>query len=115
MTTPTEYSGPTMSVAGLRVPTALVPEIVASMRALYPTVTANLDDDPAVRAVLKHWVTVTLSTYQAQKASAPATEQIAAMQEEARRAGEEAMARAQQAAALITEAPETDADATFIL
>ncbi|WP_394620959.1 hypothetical protein JNUCC0626_18250 [Lentzea sp. JNUCC 0626] len=95
---------PVVPVAGLRVPASLVPQIIAAMRHLYPTVTADLDDDAAVRAVLRHWVTVTLTTFAAQRVSAPVADRVAAIREEARVAELAAREAAEAAAGLITEA-----------
>ncbi|MBP2323344.1 hypothetical protein JOF56_003729 [Kibdelosporangium banguiense] len=74
------------------------------MRGLYPTATADLDDEAAVRAVLKHWVTTTLATFEAQRVAAPMAEQVAALQADAQQKEQAAREQAERAAGLITEA-----------
>ncbi|MDT8915769.1 hypothetical protein [Amycolatopsis sp. PS_44_ISF1] len=101
-------------VAGLLVPAVLVPRIIAAMRGTYPTITADLDDDAAVRAVLKHWVTTTLMTFEAQQVTAPVVDQLAALQEEARVREAEARQKAEAAAGLITDAAPPSADVPAI-
>jgi hypothetical protein len=96
-----------VAVAGLRVPAPLVPRILAAMRGTYPTVTEGLDDDAAVRAVLKHWVTTTLAAWEEGQIITPLSEQLAqirAAHAQAERQAAEVRARAEAAAATITEA-----------
>lgn len=95
---------PTVSVAGLKVPAPLVPRIVASMRGVYPSVTGTLDDDAAVRAVLKFWVTSTLANWESQQWTAPTEEQVAAIQAEATAKAQQASKKAEEDAASIIEA-----------
>jgi hypothetical protein len=106
--------GAAVPVAGLLVPAVLVPRILAAMRGTYPTVTADLDDDAAVRAVLKHWVTATLSAFEAQQVAAPVVDQLAALQEEARIREAAARQEAEAAAGLITDAAPSSADVSII-
>lgn len=97
---------PYVQVAGLLVPAPLVPRIVASFRGVYPAITAGItDDDAAVRAVLKYWVTSTLSTYEGSVAGSGVDEAIDAAREEYRLRAEQARAQAEADAGTITEAP----------
>ena len=99
---------PPVSVAGLQVPAELVPRIIAALRGVYPTVTEGLDDDAAVRAVLKYWVTVTLSSWEAQQVTAQATEAIVVAQQDLETANERSRLAREQAEAdaqAIQEAP----------
>lgn len=57
-------------IAGLVVPAALAPRIIAALRDAYPEVTADKDDDAAVRASLIEWVTSTLVAAEGKKADA---------------------------------------------
>lgn len=96
----------TVPVAGLLVPAALVPRIMAAMRGLYPEVTNGIaDNDAMVRAVLKHWVTVTLSQWESEQAKAPVVDALQQVTAEYETASEDARAKAVSDAALIMENP----------
>lgn len=69
MTDPTTL--PNVSIAGLSIPAALAAQIITALRDTYPTLTAGLIDDDAVRAVLMQWISGTLADYQARQALAP--------------------------------------------
>ena len=97
---------PTVSVAGLLVPAPLVPRIVASMRGLYPSVTADLDDEAAVRATLKYWVTTTLSSWEARQVVGDTQQQMDNLQEQAKNRSAVALQKAMEDAASIVEAVE---------
>lgn len=92
-----------VEVAGLRIPGPLALRIVEAMRGLYPTVTGELDGPAAVRAVLKYWVTSTLSTYEAQHAAGQVSDQISEIQQAAVKKGQAAMEKAKSDAAQIVE------------
>lgn len=92
-----------VGVAGLKLPPALAVQVVEAMRALYPSVTGTLNDVQAVRAVLKYWVTVTLSTYAAQKATDTVVEQVVQLQAQAEEASKKARTKAEKAAELIVD------------
>lgn len=96
---------PPVAVAGLLVPAPLVPRIIASLRGTYPQLTADLDDDAAVRAVLKFWVTSTLASYEAARAEAPVSGAVEATRAEYAERAEAARQKALQDAAQIIEAP----------
>lgn len=87
---------PYVSVAGLRVPATLVPRIVAAFRGTYPDVTADHDEEEAVRQVLKYLVEVIVTTHESKAASTPvmaaADEMVAEAQERGRKAREAALA-----------------------
>lgn len=100
MTMPTH-----IPVAGLLVPTPLVPRIIAAIRGMYPTVTADLDDDAAVRAWLKYIVGSTLSTWEGATAQAPVVDAIEEIRADYAQRGEEARQQALAAAELIKENP----------
>lgn len=87
------------------VPAALVPRIVAAFRGTYPGVTEGLEDDPAVRAVLKYWVVSTLTAYEGQQAEAALPAAIEALRQEHAELGRLARAKATADAAEIVEAP----------
>lgn len=93
-------------VAGLLVPDVLVPRIVAAMRGTYPTITAGLDDDASVRAVLRHWVTTTLAAYEGAVAGSGVDTAVEATREEYRLKAEQAREKAEADAGTITEAAE---------
>lgn len=91
-------------VAGLLVPATLVPRIVAAMRGLYPSVTEGItDDDAAVRAVLKHWVTTTLSTFETAAVAISTADQIEALKAQAEEEARLAREKAEADAGTITE------------
>lgn len=103
MTMPTH-----VPVAGLLVPTPLVPRIIAAFRATYPTITEGLDDDPAVRAVLKYLVTQILAQYEATLPAVEAKEQIQEIESQVVAAQEEARLKAQNDADKIVENPQNN-------
>lgn len=90
-----------VSVAGLRVPVTLVPRVIASFRGMYPALTEGLDDDTAVRAVLKEWVTSTLTVWEGMQALGTASEAVETLQTEAADRAAEAQESARAAADLI--------------
>ncbi len=104
---------PYVPVAGLRVPATLVPRIIASMRGIYPNLTVGLDDEAAVRAVLRYWVTSTLATYEGQQSDEETLAAIEAIQaqadEKARLAREKAI---RDAAAIVDAASATTTPTT---
>lgn len=61
---------PDVAVAGLRVPADLAIRIITALRAVYPSVAADRDDEGVVRAVLLHWITTTLAQYEGSKIEA---------------------------------------------
>lgn len=91
---------PPVPVAGLLVPAALVPRIIAALRATYPDLTMGLEPEAAVRAVLKHWVTITLAAHEAAAAEAPVQQVVEQVQGEykikANQAREKALTDANQ-------------------
>lgn len=99
MTTPPPY----VPIAGLLVPTPLVPRIIAAVRGLYPTVTEGLEDDAAVRAWLKHIVGVTLANFEAMSAQAPVAEAVEVVRADYAERAEQAREQALTAAASIQE------------
>lgn len=99
-TTPTH-----VPVAGMLVPVQLVPSIVAAMRGTYPLITDGLDDEAAVRAVLRWWVKSTLTEYEARKAESGVDDAVAETRQVYREKAQEARTRAEAAADLITDAP----------
>lgn len=100
MTQPTH-----VPVAGLLVPIQLVPRIVAAFRATYPTLTEGLEDDPAVRAVLKHFVTSILAQHEATLPVIEAREQIEEIESTVAERQEQARLKAHADAAKISENP----------
>lgn len=94
-----------LPIAGLLVPTPLVPRIIAAIRDQYPTVTAGLNDDAAVRAWLKHIVSVTLATHEGIAAQAPVTGALDEVRADYATRAEEAHQAALSAAAAIKENP----------
>lgn len=66
----------------MKVPLALVPRIIEALRKTYPTLTDGLDNDAAVRAVVRYWVVTTLTNYETQKAAAPIAQRVTETQEE---------------------------------
>lgn len=100
MTAPTH-----VPVAGLLVPIALVPRIVKAFRETYPTVTEGLEDDPAVRAVLKYLVTQILTQYEATLPASEAREQIKEIESGVAEKQEQARLKALADASKISENP----------
>lgn len=96
---------PPVSVAGLQVPAPLVPRIITALRATYPQLTAELDDDASVRAVLKYWVTVTLANHEAAQALAPADDAAQAVLSDYRQKADDAHTKAVQDATAIVDNP----------
>lgn len=103
MTAPMPY----VAVAGMRVPAVLVPRIVAAMRGTYPGVTADLDDDAAVRAVLRWWVKSTLTNWEARQAEAPVDDALAETRQTYRNLADAARQQAEADASTITDQPPT--------
>lgn len=100
MTTPTH-----VPVAGLLVPIQLVPRIIQSFRGTYPALTGDLDDEAAVRAVLKHWVTSTLASYESTLVTQETTESVDALLAEVEEKSQVARERAIRDAGYISESP----------
>lgn len=101
-----------VSVAGLRVPATLVPRIVRAFRRRYPDLTADKDDDTAVRAVLRFWVTDTLAWAEADAVMTEAEPAAQQLLQDYRAQAEKARQAALAAAGRITEAappPEDEA------
>lgn len=65
------------------VPAALVPRVVAAMRATYPSLTAGLTDAEAGRAVIRHLVRSVVAAYEAEQARASAASQVDSAESEA--------------------------------
>lgn len=102
MTSPTPA---TVKVAGLLIPAALAPRIIAALRWTYPEATQGRDDEAAVRASLIEWITATLLTYegfQTDLKRSEAHQKVDATFAEVTKAAKQA---AKEAAATITEDP----------
>jgi len=106
---------PYVPVAGLRVPATLVPRIIAAFRGIYPTVTDGLDDEAAVRAVLLHWVSTTLTTYESREVSKPVQAAADDLVAEAEMKGRKARDAAALAASMIVSAPTEPADSDLAI
>lgn len=89
-------------------PTPLVPRIITAFRATYPTITEGLQDDPAVRAVLKYLVTQILSQYEATLPAVEAREQIQEIESQIVSAQEAARLKALTDAGTIVENPQNN-------
>lgn len=61
---------PIEEVAGLQIPSDLAAQIIAAFREVYPTITADKDDDAAVRATLVWFITSTMEMSANRKAQA---------------------------------------------
>lgn len=94
-----------VSVAGLRIPAPLAVRIIAAIRSTYPSVVADRDDEGAVRAVLIHWITTTLSAYEGQQADLSAEETVARLRAEAAEKAAKAREKAVADAKYIQETP----------
>lgn len=99
MTAPMPYR----DVMGMRIPLPLVARIIAALRAEYPDVVEGKDNDAAVRAVVRYWVTTTLVNYEARTAAAAARETAAQATAAVETAAAEAFQKAKDDAQLITE------------
>lgn len=98
-------------VAGLRVPLAMVPSIVAALREAYPQAVDGIpDDDPetAVRAVLREFVASTLSVWAARQVANAAEDQIQAIRAQAEVQANQAYEQARAAARAIEKTPPLD-------
>lgn len=95
----------------MQVPVQLVPRIVAAMRGTYPTVTDGLDDNDAVRAVLRWWVKSTLADWESRQAEAPVDAAVADTRQLYRDKARQARQAAEAAADLITDLPPETAPA----
>lgn len=104
MATPAD-SLPPVKVAGLLVPAALAPRIVAALRATYPGLAADKDDDAVVRAVLHYWIASTLETYEISQAANALAGAKAKLDQDHFASVEAIRKKARQAAATITEDP----------
>ena len=96
---------PPVRVAGLLVPAALAPRIVAALRATYPALAADKPDDAVVRAVLHYWITSTLESYETQQAATELEWAKAKLAEDYDQTLAEIRQAAQQVANAITEDP----------
>lgn len=96
---------PPVSVAGLLVPAELVPRIITALRGTYPGLTADLDDDAAVRAVLKFWISEMLAGFEATVAKAPVEDAVAETRAQYETAAVEARDKALTDAAAIVDNP----------
>jgi len=110
MAQPVNDGIPYVPVAGLRVPATVVPSIIIAFRGTYPTLTEGLDDEAAVRAVLLHWVTATMTSFAETATLAPAAEIVQTLVEEYEVKGKKAREAAAAAAATIVEAPAAPTD-----
>lgn len=97
---------PPVAVAGLLVPAPLVPRIITALRGTYPTLTAGLDDDAAVRAVLKFWIAEMLAGFEATVAKAPVEGAVAETRAQYETAAADAREKAIADAAAIVDNPE---------
>lgn len=96
---------PTRTVAGLAVPLPLAPRIIEAFRGTYPTLTQDIEDgEAAVRAALKHIVTVTLANWEESQATVAEDEAIAAVREDYHNRAAAARAKALSDASYITDA-----------
>ena len=86
-------------VAGLRVPSAMVPRVIAAVRGVYPTITEGLPDDAAIRAWLKYLISQTLVQHEGTQAIA----EIQTAVEETRREYEVRAEQAREKAAVDAE------------
>jgi len=59
----------TVSVAGLEIPADVAALVIVSFRGLYPDITSGKDDDAAVRAVLRWFITSTMETHAGREAT----------------------------------------------
>lgn len=99
-------------VAGLLIPAALAPRIIAALRWRYPQLTADKDDEAAVRATLIDWITENLLGHNEHLAS---LQKLTAYQKvDDAFAGQlaEVKAQVEALASTITEAPSGDAEPT---
>lgn len=87
-------SEPTVAIAGLRVPISLAARLIAALRGIYPNLTEGLGDDDAVRAVLKFWMTSTLTTHEGAMAEAPLADVLEATRAEYQRLADAAREKA---------------------
>ncbi len=100
---------PTRDVAGLRVPLPLVPRIIRAFRGAYPNLTAEIaDDEAAVRAVLRDFVTSTLSIYESRRASEVVQEEIEEKRASLEGIANAAFQKARKDAASITDAVDAE-------
>lgn len=100
MTEPSPYR----IVLGMRVPLAMVPRVVAAIRARYPEVTAGITDPDAIfRAATRAWVIESLTSYEEGAARQPLDTAIARTVTEYEEKARVAKERALTDAAQITE------------
>lgn len=101
---------PEVSLAGLRIPAPLVPEIILALRDGYPTITADRDDEGVVRGVLLWIIESTLVQYRSRQAEAAAAEAVEVVRKEQATKAEKARAKARDDAKLIREVPSGPAE-----
>jgi len=97
---------PPVSVAGLLIPADLAPKIIEALRFLYPTITDGKEDDPAVRAVLIHFITSAMETYQIRKANEALDLTVEGLQAQAAQKQAALRAQIRAAASRIKEKPD---------
>lgn len=103
MTEPVDL--PPVQIAGMLVPAPLAARIIAAMRATYPQVTEGLDDDAAVRAVLRYWAVSTLAAHEEQQTQALLPDALEATRQEYAAQGQAAREKALADATAIVDAP----------
>lgn len=86
------------TLMGLSLPVDQVPRVMAALRGTYPDQTAGKDDLQAALAVLRLWVTTTLTQWEARQAQAAAAAGEAAAAEGGQRKVADALASARKAA-----------------
>jgi hypothetical protein len=101
---------PEVSLAGLRIPASLAPEIIAALRDAYPTITDGRDDEGVVRGVLLWLIESTLVQYRGRQAEAGAAEAVEAVRAEHADKATKAREQARKDAKTIREVPSGDAE-----
>lgn len=96
---------PEVSLAGLRIPAPLAPEIIAALRDAYPTITEGRDDEGVVRGVLLWLIESTLVQYRGRQAENAAAEAVEAVRAEHADKAAEARDEARKDAKTIREVP----------
>jgi hypothetical protein len=101
---------PEVSLAGLRIPASLAPEIIAALRDAYPTITDGRDDEGVVRGVLLWLIESTLVQYRGRQAENAAAEAVEAVRAEQVDKASKAREAARKDAKTIREVPSGDAE-----
>jgi len=96
---------PVREVAGLEIPEDVALQVIEAFRAIYPTITAGKEDDPAVRAVLIWFITSTLETYQTRKIFDAMATAVKAVETQHNAAANQAREKIRLAAGRIKEKP----------